>query len=318
MGTAQLACPALTALAASPAYRVVAVVTQPDRPKGRALQLQPSPVRILADNLQLPLLQPNRVRDPAFLNQLTALWPDLIVVAAYGQILPPSLLALPRHGCLNIHASLLPKYRGAAPIQWALLNGDTETGVTLMKIAERLDTGDILAQRSIPIGPDDTAPQLHNRLAQLGADLLLDTLPVFLDGRAVPRPQPEQDVFHARKITKEDGRIPWASTAAQIRNRLRALTPWPGLYSHLPESSSHTFVKIWDATPVPEQGVPGTILRVRPDGIVVACGQDALRILSLQLEGGRPMTAREFLAGHPLNPGDRFSNPQEPLQGPNT
>jgi len=209
---------------------VVAVVTQPDKPRGRDLRLQSSPVKELAQHHALPVLQPQRARDPSFLEQLRPLTPDLIVVAAYGQILPPTLLDLPRCGCLNVHASLLPKYRGASPIQSALLNGDTETGVTIMKMDAGMDTGPIVAMEPLPILPEDNAATLHDRLATLGAQLLVRTIPDYVAGRLQPQPQPAEGVSYAPKITREDGRVDWSLPAHTLHLRLRAFTPWPGCF----------------------------------------------------------------------------------------
>jgi len=216
MGTAELACASLEALTRDPACQVTSVVSQPDRPKGRELKLQPSPVKALALKLGLPVLQPERARNEAFIQQLAALRPDLIVVAAYGQILPPAILELPRFGCLNVHTSLLPKYRGAAPIQWAILNDERETGVTIMKMDAGLDTGDILSQRATPIAAQDNAETLHNRLARLAAELLLQTLPELVAGRIQPQPQDAAQASLARKITKEDGRLDWKQPARSL------------------------------------------------------------------------------------------------------
>ena len=383
MGTAELSCASLEALARDEQWHVAAVVTQPDRPKGRELKPQPSPVKALALRLGLPVLQPARVRDEKFAAELRALRPDLIIVAAYGQILPQSILDLPRHGCLNVHASLLPKYRGAAPIQWALLSGETETGVTIMKVAAGLDTGDIVAQRRTPIEPGDDSATLHDRLARLGAELLVQTIPDYAAGKVQPRPQPATGVSQAPKIKKEDGRIVWSRSAREIWNRLRAFTPWPGAFTFLPKAMEGTassvpssaksqpkamegtassvpsfaksqgsdealpskMIKIWKAEIVEESGggggssilrpamrdykdgpsrplgggtsagrlgeatplgKPGEILQADRNGIVVACGQNALRILELQREGGRRLTAQEFLAGYPLKSGGKF------------
>jgi methionyl-tRNA formyltransferase len=348
MGTAELSCASLEALAHDRQFQIAAVVTQPDRPKGRELRPQPSPVKMLAQKLDLPVLQPGRARDETFISELRGLAPDLIVVVAYGQILPPAILDLPRHGCLNVHTSLLPKYRGAAPIQWAMANGDAETGVTLMKMDAGLDTGPIVAQRRAPIQATDDSATLHDRLARLGAELLLATLPGYIAGKIQPRPQPAGGVSHAPKIKKEDGRIDWTLPAQVIANRLRAFTPWPGAYTFLPAkpsvgraspraeaknserlASSLTppqMLKIWKAEavekftgrdsalrcpdaaarrPYPGQN-PGEVLLADKSGILAACGQGALRILELQLEGGRRMSAAEFLAGHPLKSGEKI------------
>ena len=308
MGTAELACASLEALAAAPAFQVVAVVTQPDRPKGRDLKLQPSPVKKAALRAGLPVLQPERARDPAFLEDLRRLEPDLIVVAAYGQLLPPGILALPPQGCLNVHASLLPKYRGAAPIQWAILNDEAETGVTIMKMAEKLDTGDVLAQRATAIAPEDTAATLHERLARLGAQLLVETLEKNVNTIMVARPQVESQATYARKITREDGRLDWSLPARSLWNRVRAFIPWPGAFTTLAGGAKLRTAKIWRAS-VEEASAaaPGAVAQADKSGIVVACGGGGgLRIHELQLEGGRRLTAAEFLAGHPLHPGDRL------------
>ena len=254
----------------------------------------------------LPVLQPEKARDEAFLGELRALAPDLIAVAAFGQILPKSILDLPRFGCLNVHTSLLPKYRGAAPIQWAILNGEAETGVTIMKIAPALDSGDILAQASTPIRPEDDSATLHDRLAQMGAELLVRTIPDYVAGKLVPRPQPAEGASYAPKITKQDGRIDWQQPARVIWNRVRGLVPWPGAYTHVPASPQPQLLKIWQAEVVPAIGTPGEVLQADKNGVVVACGEEALRILALQREGGRRLKAQEFLAGHPLQPGLRL------------
>lgn len=225
MGTPELAAASLAALLRQPAFEILAAVTQPDRPKGRELKLQPSPVKQLADTAGLPVLQPERAREEKFVGELRAWAPDLIAVAAFGQILPQSILELPRFGCLNVHTSLLPKYRGAAPIQWAILNGDAETGVTIMKMDVGLDTGDILTQRTTPIRDEDNAATLHDRLAQLGAELLVQTIPDYVAGKIRPQPQDSARATHVAKIKKEDGRIDWQAPARAIWNRIRAFTP---------------------------------------------------------------------------------------------
>jgi len=248
MGTAELACASLEALCRATGIDVVAVVTQPDKPKGRELKMQPTPVKAIAMKRDLPVHQPLKARAPEFVDQLRKLAPNLIVVAAYGQILPQVILDIPKFGCLNVHTSLLPKYRGAAPIQWALLSGDSETGVTIMKMDAGLDTGDILAEARTPIADTDNAQTLHDRLAKLGADLLVRTIPDYVAERIVARPQPPEGASYARKITKEDGRIDWSKPAREIWNQVRAFTPWPGAFTHLPAESPTKLLKIWDAT----------------------------------------------------------------------
>ncbi len=302
-GTAELACASLAMLARTPEYRVTAVVTQPDRPQGRSLKVQPSPVKTLALELKLPVWQPERCRAPTFLEQLRAAAPAVIVVAAYGQLLPPALLAIPTYGCLNVHTSLLPRYRGAAPIQWAILNGDAETGVTIMKIDEGLDTGGILTRAATPILATDDARSLAHRLAALGAGLLERTIHEYVAGRITPQPQPAKYASYARKIVKQDGHLDWTRPAVELHRRLRALTPWPGAFTHLP-GARPTLLKIWQAETVPAPaGRPGEILQADRAGVVVRCGEDGWRIRELQLEGGRRLSAADFLAGHPLAPG---------------
>jgi len=309
MGTAELACASLEALCRAPDVRVVGVVTQPDKPKGRELKLQPTPVKIVAAKYGLPVSQPVKARAPEFVEQLRELTPDLIVVAAYGQILPQGILDIPKLGSLNVHTSLLPKYRGAAPIQWAILNGELETGVTIMKMDAGLDTGEIVAEMRTPIADTDTGQTLHDRLAKMGADLLVRTLPEYVAGRMTPRAQPKEGATYARKITREDGRIDWSRPARDVWHQVRAFTPWPGAFTHLPREGVSKLLKIWDAA-VQEHAfkAPGEILEAGKFGIVVACGEHALRILELQLEGGKRLTAQQFLAGHELKPGERFLN----------
>jgi methionyl-tRNA formyltransferase len=303
LGTPDLAATCLARLLQVPDFEVLAAVSQPDRPQGRGLHLHPTPVKLTALNAGLTVLQPLKASDPEFLQTLRRLQPDLIAVAAYGQILPRELLDLPRHGCLNVHTSLLPRYRGAAPIQWAILNGDPETGVTIMRIVPALDAGDILSQAGTVITDQDDARTLHDRLAQLGADLLVRTIPDYVNGLIQPKPQPAEGVVHARKITREDGRVDWTRPAVAIWNQVRGLTPWPGAFTHLPAPPPPTLLKLWKARPDVTSGQPGTVLQADKDGLVVACGVGSLRLLEVQTEGKRRLTAQEFLAGHPLTPG---------------
>jgi len=307
MGTPELAAASLRALVAAPEFQVIAVVTQPDQPRGRGLKLQPSPVKEVAQKENLPVLQPQRAREASFIEQLTALHPELIAVAAYGQILPKAILDLPRFGCINVHTSLLPKYRGAAPIQHAILNGDAETGVTIMKMDVGLDTGDILTREKTPSESSDTSQTLHDRLAEIGARLLVRTIPAYVSGAVSPHPQPAEGMTYAGKIKKQDGEIHWDQPAHVIWNRVRAMIPWPGAFTHLPASPQPYLLKIWNVEMAKGSGAPGAVLQADKNGIVVACGAEALRILSLQREGGRRMTAAEFLAGHPLSQGQKFA-----------
>jgi methionyl-tRNA formyltransferase len=303
MGTAELACASLRVLLASPSCEVAAAVTQPDRPQGRRLQARPPPVKSLAEEAGLRVLQPESARDPAFAAELAALRPDLAVVVAYGQILPQAVLDLPWFGCLNVHASLLPKYRGAAPIQRAILNNEPQTGVSIIKMAAGLDTGDVLSQRATPIGPDETSAMLHDRLAVMGGELLLDTLPPYIAGALTPQPQDHAAATYAKKITKADGLLSWTRSAFDLRTQMRAFNPWPGTFVTWSEHGRPRLLKIWRAQMDPRHGRPGEVLQADKSGLVVACGVDALRLEELQLEGGRKMTAAEFLAGHDVREG---------------
>jgi methionyl-tRNA formyltransferase len=307
MGTADLAAEVLRVLCQQPELKILAVVSQPDKPKGRDLKTAPTPVKTVALEHQLPVLQPPRARDPQFIEQLRVFAPDLIVVAAYGQILPQALLDIPRHGCLNVHTSLLPRHRGAAPIQWAIMEGDAATGVTIMKMDAGLDTGAMLSTVTTAIAEDDNAQKLHDRLALLGAELLVRTIPEFVAGKIIPQAQPAEGVTYARKISKEDGALDWSQPARSLWNRIRAFTPWPGAFTFLPGETRPMLVKIWraemDST---HSGQPGEILVADRQGVVVACGDHSLRVHELQREGGRRLGAQEFLSGHPLQPGQRF------------
>ena len=301
MGTADFACPGLTALDDAPGIEVIAVVTQPDRPKGRQLIPHPSPVKLVAEARQLPVHQPERLRsDIRFLEQLA---PDLIVVAAYGQILPQSVLDLPPHGCLNVHGSLLPAYRGAAPIQRALLDGQAETGVTIMQMDAGLDTGAMLSKTATPIEPSDNAQTLHDRLAKLGAELLLETIPRRVAGELTAEPQDDALATHAAKITRDMGRIDWSQTATQLWNQARAFTPWPGVFTRL----DGKLLKLHEVEPAEAAGLgPGRVGQADADGIIVGCGDGALRITRLQKEGAKRLSAAQFLAGTPLPPGTQL------------
>ncbi len=264
MGTAELSCASLQKLAADKSFQLLAVVTQPDKPKGRELKLTPSPVKLLAEKLHLPIRQPLKARDEQFIAELRELKPDLMVVVAYGQILPQAILDIPRHGCLNVHTSLLPKYRGAAPIQWAIANGEAETGVTIMKMDAGLDTGPILSTRRTRILPTDDSQTLHDRLAQLGADLLSETIPPFVAGNISPQPQPMEGSTYATKIKKEDGHVDWNQPATQIWNRMRAFMPWRCVW----------VIIVWREEPIVKILEGGSCRWFRPAGGDFISGQD--------------------------------------------
>ncbi|HUI05781.1 MAG TPA: methionyl-tRNA formyltransferase [Verrucomicrobiae bacterium] len=300
MGTAELACPCLEAVARMPGDELAAVVTQPDRPKGRDLRPASSPVKVVADRLGLPIQQPLTIRDSGAVDALRAAQPDLIIVVAYGQILPRSVLEIPRHGCVNVHASLLPRWRGAAPIQYAILHGDRETGVTTMFMDERMDTGDIILQRAHPIHADDTSATLHNRLAKLGADVLVETVALIAAGKAPRTKQDESRATYAKKLAKEDGCIDWPRPAVEIERQIRAFNPWPSAYTHCGD----LLLKVWRAEVVEGAGGrPGELV----SGFVVATGQGGLRILELQPANGKRMTFDAFLRGHAVEVGTVFS-----------
>jgi methionyl-tRNA formyltransferase len=307
MGTAEIASPVLRALAGNGWIDVSLVVSQPDRPKGRKLKLHPTPVKQTATALGLKVTQPERCRDETFLAALKSEKPDVIVVMAYGQLLPADLLAIPRLGCVNLHTSELPNYRGAAPIQWAIFNGDPETAVTFMLIDEGMDSGPILSIAKTAIGPTDDAEIIHDRLAEIGARELPGILRRLASGGLEAVPQDHSRATHARKITKEDGRLDWSRTARELDCQVRAFTPWPGSYVDWIQVDSRQRLKVWRAEPADAPSVShGQVTRADREGIIVKCAEGALRILELQKEGGRRVSARDFLSGSPLQPGARF------------
>jgi methionyl-tRNA formyltransferase len=304
MGTPELARTVLHELAEDPSLEIILVVAQPDRPAGRGLPLQMPPVKQEARARHLPVLQPEKARDPDFIATLRDLAPDLIVVAAYGQLLPPALLEIPRRACLNVHLSLLPRWRGAAPIAWAIIAGDVETGVTLMRMDAGLDTGDVVAQETLRILDSDTTRTLQDKLGALGASLLLRTLPAWLAGELTPRPQPSIGATHARKMTREDGRLNWHQPAIALWRLVRGLNPWPGAFTTCSEGAgAPVHLKVWEASPVAEQGPPGVVLRADNESLVVGTGQDALRLLVVQREGRRRLDIREFMKAKMMKPG---------------
>ena len=278
---------------------VAAAVTQPDRPKGRGQKLLSPPVKLLAEAHGIPVLQPARVRAPEFIDVMRELAPDLIVVVAFSQILPKALLEIPRHGCINVHASLLPRYRGAAPINRCVIDGVTETGVTTMLMDVGLDTGDMLLKKTTAIGPDEDAQALHDRLALIGADVLAETLDLLAAGRLIPEKQDDQHTSYAPMLKKEEGLIDWDREPQTIRNMVRGLTPWPGAYTFIDGKT----LKIYRCRATGGSGVPGTVLQADRSGLVVACRGGGLLIEELQLEGKKRLSARDFLAGYNIKPG---------------
>ncbi len=301
MGTPEIALTSMEALCES-GEEVLAVVTQPDRPQGRGQVCEPCAVKEGAACRELMVLQPEKARDPAFLEELRKLAPDLIVVHAFGQILPQTLLEMPRLGAINVHASLLPKYRGAAPVQWAILNGETETGVTIMQMDEKMDTGAILLQQAVPIEDADTTGTLLEKLSQLGAELLLRALEGIKAGTLEPVKQDDRQAILAPPIRKEQGKIDWNEPAVLIERKARAFNPWPGAFV----GEGNQLIKIWRAEPANAKGEPGTILEAHKKWIEVACAQGSLRIFELQPAGKKRMSAEAFLAGRKLKPGEMF------------
>ena len=301
MGTPAFACPTLEALLERPGDRVVGAVCQPDRPRGRGLTTEAPPVKRIAEARAVPVLQPERARDPAFLDALRALAPDLIVVAAYGKILPRTILDLPQHGCVNVHASLLPRHRGAAPIQWAILVGDPITGITIMAMNEEMDAGDILLQRPTPIAVEETGGSLTERLATLGASALGEALDGLEVNALVPRPQPAEGVTFAPRIERADGRLDWQRPAVELERQVRAFAPVPSAFTTL----GGRVLKVHRARVDTDAGAgaPGKVLHTGPDGILVATGAEALVLRDVQLEGRKRMPADRFLPGNPVPAG---------------
>src|SRR5262245_45245909 len=305
MGSPEFAVPCLEALLET--EEVLAVVTQPDKPAGRGLGVQAPAVKVRALAAGLPVLQPPSVRKPPFTEVLAPLAPDLCVVVAYGKILPPELLALPRLGCVNVHASLLPKYRGAAPIQWSIIRGERETGVTLMQMDAGMDTGAMLLQRALPIDDEVTAGEVHLRLAELGAALLREGLPPLAAGRLTPRPQDPAQATMAPMLTKETGRVDFAAGARAVRDLVRGCDPWPTGYTFL----DGELLKLYKPKVVSGSGEPGVVLGADRDGLIVGCGNDAVAFGELQLPGRRRMPAAALLAGRAIRPRTRLGGGRE-------
>ena len=292
IGTGEIGAPTLRALL-NAEHEVAAVVTQPDKPVGREQRIEPPPIKKEIATTGIPILQPPRIKDPQAIEEVRRLTPDVIVVAAYGQILPREVLEIPRLACLNLHASILPRWRGAAPIQAAIAAGDSETGITVMYMAEGLDTGDILLQRSVEILPNDTGGSLHDRLAQVAPEALLESLQLVAAANAPRIPQDNAFATYAPKLKREHGQIDWSESAEAIERKVRAYNPWPGAFMKVDGQN----LKVFSASVVDLNGEPGEILRSDKD-LIIATGKGALSLTEVQLEGKRRMIAAKFLRGH--------------------
>ena len=303
MGTPDFAVPSLEALLKSD-DQVVGVVTQPDRPKGRGQEVMFSPVKVVCQREGIPVLQPLKMKDPAFLDALREWKPDVIAVTAFGRILPPVILALPPRGCINVHGSLLPKYRGAGPVQWAIIRGEQETGITTMFMAEGMDTGDMLLRETVEIRPEDTAGTLAPRLAEVGGRLLVETLRRLKAGTLTPERQDDAQATMAPLLKKEDGLIDWTRPATEITNRVRGLSPWPGAYTYV-NGERWTLCRV-SVGEESQNAAPGTVTRVTKDRIDVATGGGTLQILDIQPSNSRRMTVAQYLAGHRVTEGVRL------------
>jgi methionyl-tRNA formyltransferase len=303
MGTPSFAVPTLQAIHESE-HELIGVVTQPDRPRGRGRKVRISPVKELAMALRLPVIQPHTTKDNAFIGEVRRMSPDLIVVAAYGRILTRDLLNIPPLGCINIHASLLPKYRGAAPIQWAIVNGERKTGVTIMKMDEGMDTGDILMVQEVEIRDEDTAQSLHDRLARVGAGLIVKAMDGLEKKTLQSIPQNHRQASYAPQLGKEDGLIDWSLEARAILNRIRGFNPWPGAFTYLKGSR----LKIFNGEVIHEEAreEPGTVVQSGPKGVKVTTGKGSLLIKEVQLEGRKRMPMGEFIIGNEIRPGTKM------------
>jgi methionyl-tRNA formyltransferase len=306
MGTPEFAVPSLEALLRSDDH-VVGVVTQPDRPKGRGHQLVSPPVKRVAERAGISVLQPLKIRTPDFLQALSSWRPDVLAVAAYGRILPMPILSLPPRGCVNVHGSLLPKYRGAAPVQWAVINGETETGITTMLMDEGMDTGSMLLQEKLDILPDDTAGTLAPRLAELGGRLLVETIAQLKAGTLTAQKQDDGQATMAPLLKKEDGLIDWTLSATSLANRVRGLSPWPGAYTFLGEERWN----VWKVVSIKHASTdtPGTIVAVNKQSILVATGEGLLDVRELQVANSKRMPVGQFLAGHTVTAGAQLGVP---------
>lgn len=303
MGTPEFAVPSLQALINSE-DEIVAVVCQPDKPKGRGLEVTAPPTKILAEKHSIPVLQPQKIKTEEFFNELKKISPDLICVAAYGKILPKNVLDLPPLGCINVHASLLPKYRGAAPINWAIIRGERITGITTMKMDEGMDTGDMLLKKESKIEDEDTGETLSHKLSHVGAELLIETLTLLKEGKLNPIPQDNSKATYAPMLKKEDGNIDWQKSAEEIRNLIRGMLPWPGAYTTI----EGKLLKIYKGRVSEGAGKPGEVIKCDSGILRVATGSGALDILELQIEGGKKLEAEIFLRGRRIKEGSVLGN----------
>lgn len=301
MGTPDFAAASLEALINSK-HEVLAVVTQPDKPKGRKGELTSSPVKLIALEKGIEVYQPLKVRDEEFIETIRSYKPDVIVVVAFGQIIPQSILVMPKYGCVNIHGSLLPKYRGAAPIQWAVLDGEKETGITTILMDKGIDTGDMLLKKTIQIAEDETSGSLFDKLMALGAETILETLEGLEEGRLTPIKQGESPTDYAKMLTKAMGKIDFNKSAKELDCFVRGMDPWPSAYTSLGGKT----LKIWKVKPVKGSGKPGSVIEVRKDSFIIACGEDSLEVFEVQLEGKKRMKTGDFLKGSSLSIGQEF------------
>ena len=301
MGTPDFAAASLEALIAS-RHEIQAVVTQPDKPKGRKGELTPSPVKVIAKREGIKVYQPLKVRDEEFVKTLRAYNPDVMVVVAFGQIIPLSILKMPKYGCVNIHGSLLPKYRGAAPIQWAVLDGEKETGITTILMDEGIDTGDILLKKTIQIDTDETSGSLFDKLMALGAETILETLDELEKGNLTPTKQGESPTVYAKMLTKAMGLIDFTRSAKELDCFVRGMDPWPSAYTLL----SGKTLKLWKVRAVEESGKAGSVIEIGKESFNIACGEGAIEVLEVQLEGKKRMSAGDFLKGSTLNIGQEL------------
>ncbi len=309
MGTPDFAVSALEAILAA-GHQVAAVVTQPDKPKGRGKEVQMTPVKRCALSHGIPVFQPMKIREPEAVEQLRGYKAELFVVAAFGQILPGEILTMPKYGCVNIHASLLPKYRGAGPIQWAIINGEKITGVTIMQMEKGLDTGDMLFKTEVEIAPEETADTLHDKLAAAGAELIVEALPKIEAGEVTPVKQRDEDSSYAKMLTKAMGKIDWSMEAGKLDCLIRGLISWPGASTVFRGKT----LKIWNEEPVEEtdlcretkEAAPGTVVLVEKDAFYVQTGKGVLKVKEVQPEGKKRMAVKDFLLGYPMKAGELF------------